>query len=133
MTNLKWIRMLFYAIAVYDGVLGVIFFFFPVFFFNTFQVTLPNHFGYVQFPACLLVIFALMFYAVAQNPVMNRNLIPYGVLLKVAYSGIVFGYWFTSGIPNMWKPFALIDTVTAVLFIWAYINLIPAGDDTKQS
>jgi hypothetical protein len=36
---------------------------------------------------------------------------------------VTFGYWFGSGIPWMWKPFAIVDVVMAVLFVWAYAAL----------
>lgn len=109
--------------GIYDGFLGAAFLLFPVKLFDHFNVTYPNHWGYVQFPAMILIIFALMFFAVAVNPVRNRNLIPYGILLKVAYSGVVFWYWFGAGIPGMWKPFAVADSIFAVLFIWSWIAL----------
>ena len=80
-------------------------------------------FGYVQFPSALLIVFALMFLAVAAAPRRNRNLIPYGVLLKVSYCAVAFYYWFTIDVPSIWKPFAVIDLAMAVLFIWAYMAL----------
>jgi hypothetical protein len=79
--------------------------------------------GYVQFPAALLLIFALMFLAIARDPVGRRHLIPYGILLKVSYCGVVFFHWFTAGVPYMWKPFAVIDIVFLALFGWAYGSL----------
>jgi hypothetical protein len=115
--------LLFVLAALYDGFLGLAFLFSPAAVFALFEVTPPNHFGYVQFPAALLLVFALMFAAVARAPERNRNLIPYGVLLKVSYCGVVFGYWFTSGIPTMWKPFAIADLVFVVLFCWSYLAL----------
>jgi hypothetical protein len=114
------IRGLFYLAALYDGVLGLAFLFSADGLYTRFRVTPANHPGYVQFPALLLVVFALMFLAVARNPARNRNLIPYGMLLKVAYCGVVGFYWFGAGIPDMWKPFAVIDAVFLALFIWAY-------------
>ncbi len=123
MNNKMWIAILFYLIAAYDGILGLIFLIFPTFMFDLFSVTLPNHLGYVQFPALILIIFAFMFFAVARKPIRNYNLIPYGIMLKIAYAVTVFGYWFTSGIPTMWKPFAIIDFITAFLFYWAYSSL----------
>ncbi|MEK6769076.1 MAG: hypothetical protein AABY85_08835 [Gemmatimonadota bacterium] len=117
------VSIIFAASAVYDGFLGAAFLIKPSALYATFGVTPPNHWGYVQFPAAILIIFGLMFYAVATKPVANRNLIPYGILLKVAYSGVVFAYWFTQGLPDLWKPFAVIDTVSAVLFAWAWVRL----------
>lgn len=121
----KWIVPLFWLAAVYDGVLGLLFIVAPKLPFETFDVTLPNHLGYVQFPAALLVIFALMFVAVARDPVANRNLIPYGILLKVAYCAVTLAYWTTTDVPGMWKPLAVADVVMGLLFAWAYLLLRP--------
>ena len=114
------IKALFWFAGLYDGVLGAAFLVAPGALFDWFRVTPPNHFGYVRFPAALLVTFALMFFAVAADPWRNRNLIPYGILLKLAYSGTVFGYWFSSGLPSLWKPFAVFDAVFALLFFQAW-------------
>ena len=109
MKKLGAISLLYYVAMIYDGVLGLAFLF-----------AAPNHFGYVQFPGALLIVFALMYLAIARDPVRNRNLVPYGALLKVAYCAVVFYHWIASGIPGMWKPFAIIDLVFLVLFIWSY-------------
>jgi len=111
---------LFVFAAIYDGFFGLVFLTSAGAIFERFGVTPPNHVGYVQFPAALLVIFALMFFAIAMNPERNRNLIPYGMLLKVAYCAIVFWHWAAGGIPNMWKPLAFCDLVFLVLFALAY-------------
>lgn len=117
------ISIIFWASGIYDGVLGLIFLLTPAAMFARFGVTPPNHWGYVQFGAALLLIFGIMFVQVALEPAPNRNLIPYGILLKVAYTGTVFGYWFTSGLPDMWKPFAVLDAIFAVLFAWSWLRL----------
>jgi hypothetical protein len=117
------ISVLFTIAALYDGLLGLAFLFAAGPLFRWYDVTPPNHIGYVQFPAMLLIIFALMFAAVARRPVRNRNLILYGILLKASYSGVVFLHWFTAGIPDMWKPFAICDLIFMVLFVWAWGRL----------
>lgn len=114
---------LFVLAALYDGILGLAFLLQPGVVFARFGVTPPNHFGYVQFPAALLIVFALMFLAIARDAEANRNLIPFGILLKVSYCAVVFGYGFTTGIPAMWKPFAVADLVFIVLFAWALRSL----------
>jgi hypothetical protein len=116
----RLVSTLFTIAGLYDGILGAAFLIAPAALFNRFGVTPPNHFGYVQFPAALLIVFAIMFFAVALDPRANRNLIPYGILLKASYCGLVFGYWFTQGLPNMWKPFAVADVLFAALFFWAW-------------
>lgn len=120
MTTHRLVAPLFYVAAAYDGILGLVFLFAAGPIYARFGVTPANHPGYVQFPAALLIVFALMFLAVARDPARNRNLIPYGMLLKAAYCGVVFAYWFGSGIPDMWKPFALGDAVFFLLFLWAW-------------
>lgn len=120
----RWISPLFVLAAVYDGGLGLLFLAAPNWMFDLYQVTRPNHPGYVQFPALLLIIFGLMFLAIACNPADNRRLIPYGILLKLAYCGVTLWYWMVARwLPDMWKPFAWIDLVMALLFFWAYLTL----------
>ena len=43
--------------------LGLVFLLSPGWVFHAFAVTPPNHMGYVQFPAALLIVFAIMFAA----------------------------------------------------------------------
>ncbi len=120
MTETKWIPVLFWVAAAYDGVLGLAFLAAPARLFELLDITPPNHFGYVHFPAALLVVFALLFVAIARDAERNRNLIPFGMLLKVSYCGVVFVHWFTAGVPSMWKPFAVMDVLFLVLFLVAY-------------
>jgi len=121
------IRWLFGIAAGYDGVLGVVAIFAPAWLFERFGTTPPNHYGYVQFPGALLIIFAAMFASVAWDPAAKRSLIPYGIALKIAYVGVITYYWVGAGIPDMWKPFAVVDAVMMVLFAWAYL-VIPRRD-----
>ena len=118
-----WITILFGLVALYDGLLGLLFLIAPLHPFEHYGITPPNHVAYVQFPAAVLLIFALMFVQVAVNPLRNRHLIPYGILLKIAYVGISGWHWYSGGIPDMWKPFTVIDAVTIVLFVGAYLML----------
>ncbi len=126
MKSLFPVRLLFIVAAMYDAILGLAFLVAGPAIFDYFKITQPNHWGYVQFPAGLLIIFGLMFLAVAIHPAGNRNLIAYGVLLKVCYCATVFWHWSQADIPFIWKPFAVIDLVFAVLFIWAYRSIGPA-------
>jgi hypothetical protein len=128
-----WIRILFALAAAYDGILGLLFLFGPGYAFQVCGVTPPNHMGYVQFPAALLLIFALMFTKIVLNPIRHRDLIVYGILLKAAYSAVTGWHWLTSGIPDMWKPFTIIDLVMGILFIWAYAVLGSAAREARRS
>ena len=121
-----WRRWLLYVAAIYDGLFGLIFFFCWPQLYAHFQITPPNHDGYVRFPALLLIIFGVMFLQIARDPDRNRNLIPYGIALKVAYAGLVFWYQLaTPGIPAMWIPWAWCDLGFLVLFILAFRPRLP--------
>jgi hypothetical protein len=123
MNTANWIRPLFWLAAAYDGILGAIFLASPSWVFTQFNVAPPNHFGYVQFPAALLVIFGMIFVAIARDPVANRSQILYGILLKVAYCSIAGYYWVTADIPVIWKPFVWADFIMGLLFIVAYASI----------
>ena len=123
MKNLKGISIFYYLSAAYDGVLGLAFLFFSLSIYRWLEITPANHLGYVHFPAALLVVFALLFINIARDPLRNRNLIPYGILLKVSYCSVVFWHWFGGSIPNIWKVFAVFDVCFGVVFIWTYIFL----------
>lgn len=123
MKSLVPIRLLFWVAALYDGLLGILFIVNPTFAFERFDVTPPNHPGYVQFPAALLVVFAWMFVRVATDPVTNRGLILYGALLKLSYCAVIFHHWATSDVPRIWKPFAIADLVFLLLFVAAMFAL----------
>lgn len=114
------VKALFVVAGIYEGLLGLAFLTFPLQIFEMFAVEPPNHLGYVQFPALLLVVFAVMFFKVASDPLKYRELIPYGCGLKMSYCGLVFYYDMSGGIPAMWIPFAWADLAFLVLFVLAW-------------
>ena len=114
-----WRKWLFYVGAAYDGLLAIVFLFWWPEVYRHFGVPPPNHPGYVQFPALLLLIFGLIFLRIARDPDANRDLIVYGIALKIAYSGIVFWYQIKSGVPHMWIPWAWLDVLFLILFVVA--------------
>ena len=121
--NKSIIAPLFVVAALYDGLLGMAFLMAGDGIFRWVGVTPPNHPGYLHFPAALLIVFALMFAAIARNPRQNRNLIPYGILLKVSYCTVVLFHWCFSGVPTMWKPFCFADLIFIILFYQAWSTL----------
>jgi hypothetical protein len=123
--TLPIVRVLFAVAGVYDFVIGLAFLFFGPRLFDATGIPHPNHWGYIQFGAMLVMVFGIMFFAVARDPAANRNLIPYGILLKLSYSGLVAYYWVTTNCPTIFKPFAVIDAVMLVLFLVAYLK--PVG------
>jgi hypothetical protein len=121
LTNL--VRVLFAVAGLYDFVIGAGFLFVGAAIFDSAGVPHPNHWAYIQFVCLLLMIFGVMFFAIAYDPAGNRNLIPFGMLLKAAYAGLVAYYWATSGCATLFKPFAIVDGIMLILFLLAYLQL----------
>jgi len=121
--NEKLIKPFYIISGLYDGVLGLAFLIAPGAIFAMYAVDPPNHMAYVQFPALLLILFGIMFFRIAMDPVKNRDLILYGCGLKVSYCSIVFYYMSTTGVPAMWIPWAYADLVFLVLFVITWRGL----------
>jgi hypothetical protein len=63
----------------------------------------------------------------------ETHLMPYGMLLKLCYTGLVAYYWVTTDCPLLFKPFAIIDAVMFVLFLLAYRQgEVPARGEALQ-
>jgi hypothetical protein len=121
--KISWIRFIFTASGIYDGILGFVIFFLGYSVYDANGVMRPNHIGYIQFPALLLIIFGIMFLQVGKSPVKYRGMMWYGIGLKIAYAGLVFYYLMADGIPFMWVPFAILDTIFLILFIASWMSV----------
>ena len=116
MKTLAPVRALYALASAYDGLLGLAFIVAGPQLFASFGITPPNHWGYVHFAAGLLVIFGLMFLAIARRPLENQNLVKYGILLKVCYVSTAGWYWAHGDVPSLWKYFMAADTLFLVAF-----------------
>lgn len=116
----KSIKLLFVIAGLYDLLIGFVFLFAGTALLDWAKIPQPTHMGYLQFAALQLVIFGLMFFAVGSDPIANRNLIPFGMLLKVGYASLVAFYAVKGECPTLFQPFAVIDAVMLVLFVVAW-------------
>ncbi|MFP6873197.1 MAG: hypothetical protein VCA55_06765 [Verrucomicrobiales bacterium] len=128
MNTQKMIKPLYVVAALYDAALGVAFIVGGKSLFDWLAIPVPNHLGYIQFSAALLLVFALMSAAIARDPVKNRNLIPYGILLKISYCSVVLFHWINPEnqgveLQNWWKGFCVADGVFLILFFCAWRTL----------
>ena len=119
----KWIKPLFFIAGVYEATLGVLFSTSALPLLESARVSFPSHVAYIQFPALLLIVFAIMFFSIARDPVSNKNLVIYGIMQKLIYSGVVLGHWVMGSIPWIWVPFAFVGLIFLILFIRARIVL----------
>ena len=121
--SLRWIKVLFVASGIYDALLGVAFLLFGLEVFRLANVTPPNHIGYIQFPALLLILFGIMFLRIAGDPDGRRDWIPFGMGLKFAYFGVVFWHELRGGVPMLLIPWAWADVAFFLLFFAAWRHL----------
>jgi len=127
MSTLLTVQILYGIAAAYDGLLGLAFLAAGPQMFKRAGIEPPNHWGYVHFAAGMLIIFGLMFFMIAWHPTDNWNLAPYGILLKVCYIATVAWHSQRGSVPDVWKYFALVDAVFAVLFVWSLAPLSVAS------
>ena len=120
------VRVGFVIAGLYDFVIGLAFLFAGAAIFEAAGVPAPNHWGYIQFASLLLMVFGTMFFVIAADPIAHRNMIPFGMLLKLSYTGLVAYYWVTTDCPTLFKPFAIIDGIMFFLFLLAYTQRLPA-------
>jgi hypothetical protein len=130
--SLRVIRIIFGLAGLYDLVLGVAFLFFAPRIFAAANIPPVNHWGYVQFGALMIIIFGIMFCFIANDPIRHRNLMPYGMFLKLSYTGLVLYYWVAGECHAIFQPFAVIDGIMLVLFLMAYqrtpqMSIAPQG------
>jgi hypothetical protein len=111
------------ASRIYDAVLGIAFLFFGLEVFKLAGMPPPNHIGYIQFPALILILFGIMLLRIAADPAGRREWIPHGMGLKVAYFGVVFWHNLHGGVPMLWIPFAWSDVAFFFLFFASWWRL----------
>ncbi len=130
MKSLFAFRLLYGFAALYDGLLGLGFVVAAPQVFQLAGITPPNHWGYVHFAAGVLVIFGFMFLQIAREPVANRGLIVYGILLKICYVSTIVWHSFHGGLPPLWQWFAVADAVFILLFFWSMtvLELAPGAE-----
>jgi hypothetical protein len=115
-------KSLFLVAGLYDLLIGLVFLVGGRQLLESAGVLAPNHWGYLQFAACELIIFGLMFLSVSRDPVGKRELIVYGLLLKVSYVSLTGYYWTIGECPLLFQPFAVIDAVMFALFLAALFS-----------
>lgn len=128
--KLQTTKKLFLAAGVYDLVLGLVFGLWFKCVYAYCGITLPNHDALIQLPAALIAIFGVGFLMVSRDPVRNRGIITLGILLKVAYVGIVGGHWLLASMPTIFVPWVVIDFVFLLLFVAAWKST-PANQVTE--
>lgn len=117
-----WIKYLFSFVGCVEFVVGLSFIFLPgqIFQFSGIAPVGPE---YVQFPACLIMVFGLMMFQIARDPVGNRQLIIYPALFKASFIGVVSHNYIFGRMSLLWIAFVGFDLVYLAGFITAWFIL----------
>lgn len=117
-TKESFFRYLFLVAAIYDFVLGVLFFFFYEPIYNYFSITIPPYPVYLQMAVAFVMAMGVGYYFVYQNMYRNIDLVKLGVVYKLVYSGLTSYFYFTNVANIVFFWFAVCDAAFMLLFIW---------------
>jgi hypothetical protein len=85
-------RRFFVVAALYDGILGAVFFFFYNPLYRAFGIALPNHPSYVQLTAGFVFVQGVSYWLVSRNPLKNMDMVKVGIFYKAIYCGVILYY-----------------------------------------
>ena len=119
LTNERPYRFLFLIAALYDFILGFIFFTFLRFFFeDLFRIPYPLYPAFFQAAAAFVFVMGIGFYFVYRNMYRNIDIVKVGIIFKVVYTGLALYHVFVKGMPWIFSVFGLLDIIFIVFFIF---------------
>lgn len=117
--NEKSYRNLFLIAALYDFILGFVFFAFMGFFLeDIFELLLPLYPAFFQAAAAFVFVMGVGFYFVYRNMYRNIDIVKLGIIFKLFYTGLAFYYVFFGGMPWIFSVFGFLDIIFIVFFIF---------------
>lgn len=127
-SRLKYYKVLFLLVAVYDLILGIVFMFFSK---STFELLgipekLPEFDGYLTLIGVYVLILGVAYYLIYRGDLYkNRDLILIGVLYKLGYCAVTFYYFIIGDIPHILflGLFGVIDLIMFILMAECYLTV----------
>ena len=110
-------RKLFLIAAVYDLILGFLFFFFYKPIYSYFNITLPVYPMYLQMAAAFVIAMGVGYYFIYLNLYRNIDLVKLGIVYKVVYAGLTSYFYFIGSAHVIFLIFAAIDIIFLLLFL----------------
>jgi len=112
-------RILFLIAALYDFILGFIFFAFLRFFFeDLFRIPYPLYPAFFQAAAAFVFVMGVGFYFVYRNMYRNIDIVKVGIAFKLVYTGLAFYHVFVEGMPWIFSVFGFLDLIFIVFFVF---------------
>ncbi len=117
--NEKSYRNLFLIAALYDFILGFVFFAFWHFIFDhILKIPYPNYPAFYQAAAAFIFNMGIGFYFVYLNMYRNIDIVKVGIFFKLFYTGVAFYYVFVEHMPWIFSVFGFLDLIFIVFFIF---------------
>ena len=85
-------RTFFLVAALYDMILGAVFFFGYVQAFDLLGIALPNNTSYIHLTAAFVFVQGLGYWFVFQSPIANRGIVKIGLVYKAAFASLSIYY-----------------------------------------
>jgi hypothetical protein len=125
-------RGVFIAAAIFDGVLGLGFFFLYDPIFQQLRIPIPDNASYIQITAAFIFVQGVGYWLVYRNPLRNLDLVKLGVVYKAVYSALAL-YYLVIGelIHAVFTWFALFDIVFLALFV-AFLAMARTGSQESH-
>ena len=118
MRNQKFYSNVFIIAALYDFILGLVFFLFYKPIYAMFDMPLPQEPAYLHAAAGFVFAQGLLYYYVYKDLRRNIDIVKVGLLYKLVYTGVAVYYWSINQIPHPTYPiFAVLDIVFIFLFV----------------
>ena len=115
----KSYRYLFLIAALYDFILGFIFFLFTGYIFDhILNLSSPIYPAFYQASAAFVFVMGIGFYFVYLNMYRNIDIVKIGIAFKTVYTGLAFYYVFVENMPWIYSVFGFLDIIFIVFFVF---------------
>ncbi len=119
--TLSFFKTFFLVAALYDVVLGAVFFFFYGPIFDLLNVALPDNTSYLHLTAGFVFVQGIGYWFVYRNMLRNVDLVKLGVIYKGIYSLVAVYYLAIGELPDaVFAWFAVLD----VLFLLGFVRFL---------
>ena len=119
--TLNFFKALFLVAALYDAILGALFFLLYGPIFDLFEIALPNNTSYIHLTAGFIFVQGVGYWFVYRNMLRNIDLVKVGVIYKGIYT-LVAVYYLVTGelLSAIFAWFAVLD----VLFLLGFVRFL---------
>ena len=123
-------RTFFMVAALYDLILGAVFFAFGEQIIEAIGMDLPPNIAYIQIAAVFIFVQGLSYWFVYRDPPRNLGLVRVGIAYKLAYIGLAAYYLVIGDLPSVFFiPWAVID----VAFLIGFVLFLRAAARTQTA